>query len=349
MGVALANQPWVSVRHILEFKENLQILLIGILFILLAGRVEISNLQQVGWNIIPYVAVLILISRPLAVWVSTWRSPLELKERTFLMWMAPRGIVAAAVASVFAFELIEAGYDGANSLVPVIFLVIVGTVVFYGLTAGPAARRLGLAEHNPQGALIIGAHQVARAIAGVLGQNGFRAVLVDSNQNHITKSQQEGFETYYGDALTEETLEELNLAGLGRLLAMTSNDEVNTLAVLHFPDIFGRSELYQLPNSSMTSGMTASHLQGRILFGPKVTYDLLQNRIAKGDTIEATTLTGSFDLSDYQMHYGDDAIPLFLISDSGKLTVYTADNQPTPKVGQTLISLLSDNGNHDQG
>lgn len=349
MGVALANQPWVSVRHILEFKENLQILLLGILFILLAGRVEISNLQQVGWNIVFYVAVLILISRPLAVWLSTWRSPLDIKERTFLMWMAPRGIVAAAVASVFAFELIEAGYEGADSLVPVIFLVIVGTVTFYGLTAGLVARRLGLAEHDPQGALIIGAHPVGRAIAGVLRQNGIRAVLVDSNQNHINKSQQEGFDAYYGDALSEETLEEINLDGLGRLMAMTSNDEVNTLAVLHFSDVFDRSELYQLPNSSMTSGMTASHLQGRILFEPKVNYDLMQSRLSNGGTIQATILTDSFNFADYLKHFGDDAIPLFLISDSGKLTVYTTDNQPTPKAGQTVISLLNSNNTHDQG
>jgi NhaP-type Na+/H+ or K+/H+ antiporter len=209
MGVALANQSWVSVRHILEFKENLQILLVGILFILLAGRVEISNLMQVGWEVAIFVVVLILIGRPLAVFLSTWRTPLDAKERAFLTWMAPRGIVAASVASVFAFEMIEDGHENAESLVPVIFLVIVGTVIFYGLTSGPVARRLGLAERDPQGALIIGAHSLARAIARTLIEFGFRTVLVDNNYNHISKSRAEGYETYFGDALSEDTLEDL--------------------------------------------------------------------------------------------------------------------------------------------
>ncbi|MBX7252043.1 MAG: cation:proton antiporter, partial [Candidatus Promineofilum sp.] len=165
MGIALANQPWVPVRHIVEFKENLQVLLIGVLFILLAGRVDVADLLTVGWPALGFIALLILVARPLGVLLSTWRTPLSNAERLFLMWMAPRGIVAASVASVFAFELSAAGVAEADLLSPVVFLVIVGTVIFYGLTAGPVARRLGLAEREPQGALIVGAHPFARALA----------------------------------------------------------------------------------------------------------------------------------------------------------------------------------------
>ncbi len=345
MGVALANQPWVSVRHILEFKENLQILLLGVLFILLAGRVELANLQQVGWGVVLFIVMLILVSRPLGVWASTWRSSLNTKERTFLMWMAPRGIVAASVASLFAFELEETGFVGAEYLAPTIFLVIVGTVVFYGLTAGPVARKLGLAERDPQGVLIIGAHALAQAIGKTLGKFGIRAVLIDSNYKNITNSRLEGVETYFGNALAEATLDKLDLAGLGRLLAMTSNDEVNTLAVLHFADVFDRSELYQLPPSSTEAKVVPSHMRGRALFGSEAAYDTLARRFIEGGKVKATTLTDAFTYSDYVEHYGDNFTPLFVLSENNNLTVYSADYGPTPKPGQTLISLLSPNDN----
>ncbi|MCA9960567.1 MAG: sodium:proton antiporter, partial [Anaerolineales bacterium] len=141
MGLALANQNWVSIKHIVEFKENLTILLIGVLFIVLASRLQLADISSLGWSSVLFVLVLIVVIRPLAVLVSTFRSRLDGRSRLFLTWMAPRGIVAASVASVFSFELAEAGHIGAESIVPLTFLVIVGTVLFYGLTAAPAARR----------------------------------------------------------------------------------------------------------------------------------------------------------------------------------------------------------------
>lgn len=340
MGVAMANQPWVSIRHILEFKENLQVLLVGVLFILLAGRVDIENLTQVGWGIIVFVVILVLLARPLGVIISTWRTPLSRAERIFLMWMAPRGIVAASVASVFAFELTEIGLEGAEKLAPIIFLVIVGTVIFYGLTAGPVARRLELAEQDPQGALIVGGHPFARDLAEQLRRFGFRAVIVDTNHRNIVESRLAGLEAVHGNALSEKVLSEMDLGGVGRLLALTGNDEVNALTVLSFLEVFGRSEVYQLSSAMINSHSAPTHLRGRPLFDTEVTYDFLTGQMEKGATVKATSLTSEFSYSDYLAQNRNRIVPLCLISENRRLIFFTLDANQSPKAGQTVVSLF---------
>ena len=346
MGVALANQPWVRIQHILEFKENLQVLIVGVLFILLAGRVSVGNLIQVGWVVVIYIVILIVVARPLCVLVSSWGSTLRRTERLFLAWVAPRGIVAASVASVFGFELSAHGIEGADLLAPIVFVVIVGTVIFYGLTAGPVARKLGLAEKDPQGALIIGAHPFARSLAAQIQKLGFHTILIDSNYRHVTESNFEGLEAIYGNALSEEIIEDVDLGGVGRVMAMTSNDEVNTLLALRFPELFGRSEVYQLLPSDRDGNPASSQMRGRLLFGQNATFDFLSSKTNSGATVRTTTLTQDFSYSDFLKQNGPNVLPLCLVTDSGRLQIYTLDHQPTPKAGHKLISLYLANGQH---
>ncbi len=347
MGIVLANQTYVSVHHIIEFKENLQVLLIGVLFILLAGRVEIESLIAVGWPALAFTALLIVVARPLAVLLSTWRTPLTRAERIFLMWMAPRGIVAASVASVFAFELAELGVPEAELLSPLIFLVIVGTVIFYGLTSGPVARRLGLAERQPQGALIVGAHPFARQLAGALQGLGLRAVLVDSNYHHVAASRMAGLEAYHGNALAEDTLDGLDLAGVGRVLALTGNDEVNALAMIQFRELFGGAEVYRLTPDGDRRPIGLQ--QGRILFDTDSHYEALAGAIESGASLRATTLSAAFTYADYSDRYGPQATPLCLVTDDRRLAFFTADTRPTPRPGHTLVSLVRPESDNDQG
>ncbi|MEJ2746666.1 MAG: cation:proton antiporter [Anaerolineae bacterium] len=342
MGIILANQKWVSIRHIIEFKENLRVLLIGILFIMLAARIQLTDVAALGWRGLLFLAALIGLARPLSVLLSTWRAGLNWKEKLFLMWMAPRGIVAASVASIFAFELVEAGHSGAQQLVTATFLVIVGTVSLYGLTAGPLALRLGLSEQNPQGVLFIGAHDLARAMATALQKQGFRTLLIDTNQKNVDLSQEAGLRACLGDAISEELLDELDLTGIGRSLAVTSNSDVNSLAALHFTEVFGRAEVYQLPtkNNGETHDEASHHLRGRILFGRRKTFSFLMEQLANESVIVTTRLTPEFDYVAFQTKYGSQAIPLFLITEGKQLIAYTTDYQPIPKPGQTLISIV---------
>jgi NhaP-type Na+/H+ or K+/H+ antiporter len=348
MGTALANQKWVSIKHIVEFKETLRVLIISSLFIILAARL---STDEIGYVVtlkgFIFLVLMILAVRPLCIFISTYFSDLSLKEKLFLSWMAPRGIVAAAVASVFAIRLSDSGYVQAERIVDITFLVITGTVAIYGLSASYVAKRLGLAKPNPQGVLIAGAHSWARTIAKMLHDNGFQVSLVDSNWSNVSAARQEGLKAYYENILLEDLSEDIQLDGIGNLLALTRNDEINSLAALHFIDDFGRSHVYQLPKMSKFSAKSEEsipqHLRGRLLFGPEATFALLDSKFASGALLKKTQITDDFTYDSFKELYGDGAIPMFIIKESGELVVLASDNTAKPLSGQYLISLV-DNG-----
>ncbi len=348
MGSALASQKLVSVRHIVEFKENLRVLLISVLFIVLAAQVPMSALSSTNWSSLAFLAGLILLVRPLAVMAATWRTELVWQERALLGWMAPRGIVAAAVASIFALELGRAGFPGAERLIPATFLVIVGTVIVYGLSAVPVARKLGVASPNPQGLLMVGAAEWVRSLAQLLTAQGFRVLLVDSNWAHVTAARNAGLSAHYGNILAAQAMDELELEGLGRLLAMTPNDEVNALATLHFAEVFGRSSVFQLISRDRTadgSGPTIpSHLRGRFLYAPDATHQAIAARVAAGAVFKRTTLSEEFGFDDFQSRHGNTALLMFVSKGPGDLEVIAAESTRSPKAGHTLISLVGPDG-----
>ncbi|MCR9197796.1 MAG: cation:proton antiporter [Planctomycetaceae bacterium] len=336
MGLLLANQHQVSVGHIVRFKENLSVLLISSLFIVLTARLDLSQFVAFSWRGPAFVVFLLLVVRPASVMVSTIGCGLTMAERLFLSWLAPRGIVAAAVASVFALEL-----GNADDFVAAAFLVIVGTVVVYGLTAGPLARRLGLSVANPQGVLIASAHPGARAIASALQAQGFPVCLVDTNAANTRVARMEGLPTLFANILSED-IHDLELGGLGRMLALTRNDEVNLLAVARAAELFGGRESYRLSiNSTGTSRRDAGHdvLAGRVLFSDDATYDELDRRFAAGHTIKATRISEEFTMDDFQRQYPE-ALMLFVASGSDKLTILTTDATVTASAGQTVIALV---------
>ncbi len=344
MGIVLANQKSANVRHIIEFKENLRVLMISGLFILLTASLQLEDLAKISTGSIALLAVLMLIARPLSVALSTLGSKVNIRERLFISWLAPRGIVAAAVASVFAFRLADAGYAQAELLVPLTFVIIAGTVTVYGLTASPVARWLKVAEPDPQGILMIGGHSWARLIAAALKQEGFKILIVDSSWLNISKTRMIGISTFYGNILSQYTLDEIELSGIGRLVALTSDNEYNSLATLQLTNDFGRAEVYQLPAGDEEKGekeVVSKHLRGRLLFSNDATYNLLARRFYEGAKIKTTELTQEFDYDAFRAYYGDKAMPLFLIDQNNKLIIFTVDNPPKPKPGQKLISLIT--------
>lgn len=342
LGVYLANQDRVRIKHIIEFKENLRVLLIAILFILLSARLELTDLRYVDAGAALFLAGLLLVVRPLAVFFSTIRSPLTRRERIFLAWMAPRGIVAAAVASVFALRLGGSlGYEGAERLTPLMFIVIIGTVTIYGLTSGPLARLLRLSFPNPQGVLLVGAHRWARDMALALHNEGFRVLMVDTNWANISASRMAGLPTFYGSALSGYSVDEIPLEGVGKLIALTPNDEVNSLATMHFSEMFGRQEVYQVAVvSSEGRQQDTTVARGRRIFGRDVTFGRLEANFQKGWRIRTVKLTADFDFDGFRALYTEDALPLFVISEGRQLSVFAADHQLKPRSGQTIIAFV---------
>ncbi len=343
MGVILANQSQVDVRHVLAFKENLVVLMISTLFIVLSARLELATFSALPvFGSLCFLLGLLLVVRPLTVWVSCLGSSLNRSERLFLSWMAPRGIVAAAVASVFSMRLVDAGMAEAAQLTPVVFMVIVGTVLVYGLTAGPVARWLGVSNPDPQGVLIAGAHTLGRSLGKVLKESGFRVLMVDNNPQNIHQARMDGLPVHFGSILGDHLEDDLDLAGIGRLIALTPNHRVNSLAALQFSELFGEREVYQLAdiasNHSKRDAFSAG-LQGKTLFHESASYAQLQERLQQDQRIKCTSLTESYTFEDAKRSMGETLLPLFIIHSKGALQIIQAGQSVQPTPGQTLISL----------
>lgn len=336
MGFVMANQNRVDTRHIVEFKENLQVMLISLLFVLLAARLQPETLAMLDWRTLLFVAVIIFIARPLSAVLATLGSGLSWRERVFIGWMAPRGIVAAAVSSIFAAELMAEGFEDANQIVAYTFAVIISTVAVYSLTSGWLAQSMNLAEHSPQGILMLGGQAWARQVGLAVKDLGFRVVMADSNLRNILDAQSEGLETYYGNILSDVVLDDLDLGGIGRLLAMTPNHEVNSLASLHFQAVFGKTEVYQLV-SDTPDGEIARNLSGRQLFSPNVTYNYVNDCYTDPSCVQIIDVS---DPATLQARITQDLIPLFVVSNNQQqLHVWTADVPPALTVGSKLIAL----------
>lgn len=336
LGIAMANQKRVSVRHILEFKENLRVLIISLLFLMLSGRIGIDELQAVWEKGLIFLALLILVVRPLSVFLSNvGTKSTTFKEQLFLALLAPRGIVAAAVTSVFALELVHAAEHNpgnetfariaseANELVPLVFIVIMGTVTFYGLLAAPLARRLGLSDSNPTGILFAGADTWIRVVAKGLVKAGHHCLLLDTRFQNISAARLEGLTAVRANILSEYAEEEIDLAGIGHLVAATPNNEVNSLAAREFQHRFGKAKVWQITPPDVDahhSKAVANHMRGQFCFlgGPRI--GELRAMVKRGAVMKSTLLTDVFTLEDFKATHGDDAIVLFTETEEKVLT-----------------------------
>ena len=346
LGILLANQSAFPVKHVLEFKESLRDLLISTLFIVLSARIEFQQILDLGWSGLAFVALLIVVVRPLSVYASCVGSSLSWQERTFLAFLAPRGIVAAAVSSVFAAELLHDGIalPGSESIVPLTFLVIVGTVTTYGLLSPLVARMLGLAAPDPQGILFAGATAPIRKIAMAVHDEGFQVLLVDTNYQNVSAARQAGLPAVCASVLSEFIDEEVDLGGLGRMLAMTPNDDLNRLASLEFAADFGRANVYQLRPRRLAAGDrragAKAHIDGRFLFHAELDFEKLEHKFEAGATLKKTNITEEFTYEDFLYRYGMSSTLLFVIRGTVKLDIVASDDI-TPKAGDTVVSLVS--------
>lgn len=347
LGIWLTNQKHFDVEHIVELKENLRTLLIGCLFIVLGSRVNLADIGAIGIPGLMLVLALVLIVRPLSVYLSLLWSPLNYRERTFIAGLAPRGIVAAAVSSVFALGM-ESRSDlvipGSEQLATVTFLVIIGTVAIYGISAGPLARFLRLADESSHGVLIAGADPWVRDFAHELKESKIPLLLVDTNYNKIAQARMDGIRAECVNILNEHVREELDLAGIGRFLALTPNDEVNSLALRECKHLFDSSRLYQLTfkskNMAGRRGLT-KNLMGRELFGEGMTYTRLRELHTAGAMMKSTKLTAEFSYQDFLDKYGEHTVVMCLIDQDGALKVNTIDDPLVPTAGQTVVALVS--------
>jgi NhaP-type Na+/H+ or K+/H+ antiporter len=377
LGVFLGNQPDIHLEDVREFKEHLQVLLVGALFVVLAGRVSPEQLWEVAPQAVPFLLLLLLVVRPVSIWLGLWGTKVTRAERTLLSGMAPRGIVAAAVTSIFALELGHAaeqmareaeaigGPAGeeaarhaaeladlavqAEQLVPLVLLVIVVTVTVYGLGVGRLAERLSLAATSPQGVLFAGVNTWVVEAAQLLQDMGVQTLIVARQRNALDQARRAGLTVEPANILSEFAVQDMDLAGIGSLVACTPHDETNATATREFAHVFGRARVFQLQHAEDLDeveetepqrGEIARHLTARYAFAPAVPYDELERRVAQGHRVRRIRLTSTFSLRDFRDRYGDEAIVMFV--HRGGQTTVAHQGSRLPQRDAALITLVPD-------
>jgi len=343
MGMWLANKRDVDIHPILNFKEHLSLMLISVLFVVLAARIDLDQLLSIGWKALLLLLVLQFVARPAKVLVSTLGMDVNWRERGLLSWIAPRGIVAAAISALFAENLVAVGYDEAVYLVPLTFTMIIGTVVLQSATARPIARLLGVTEPSPRGFLIVGANAFSRAVAQELKEHDYRCVLADSSREDIRTARLAGLETYYGNPVSEHAEIHLDLAGVGGLLAMSRQRYVNVITAIHYRQDFGARRIFRLA-SDISMRKAEKHqvtqgYQGSQLFGEDVTYGEVMKLMNRGWEIKSTRLTEEFGWEQHRVEYGEECLPLFVIDGKGWITPFIAGGDLTPTAGCVVLVL----------
>ena len=283
-GIVVGNSPTLIHKELVEFKEQLTALLIGLLFVLLAADVRLDDVWALGPAALVVIAVLVLVVRPLAVAASAWGSDLTAKERIFVGWIGPRGIVAAAVASLFSISLDNAGVEGGVALRALVFSVIAVTVVWAGVTGPLVAMVLGLRRQKGHGWVLIGANPVGLALAKELTSVEEEVVLVDDKPDAVQAAEEAGFRAVLGNAIEHGTWKKAKLDTRRGAVATTSNEEVNLLFVRGArPE--NRDLRFLVALSRWSSGVTPEHVKGAgadVAFGGVLQLDAWKHLLENG-------------------------------------------------------------------
>jgi NhaP-type Na+/H+ or K+/H+ antiporter len=253
-GVVMANAGLRELGPLRRFKEELTVLLLSFVFVLLAASLSIDAVRGLGWQALLVVGILMWVARPFAVFVCTFGSTLTIRQRLFVSWICPRGIVAAAVAGLFGILLGNAGIAGGNQLEALVFVTVAVTVAVQGLTAGSIAALLRVDLPSAQGTIIIGADYLGRLLAELLQTYGRQVVLMDVNLQYCRAAHAQGLTAYCGDALSADSLEEAGARYADTVAALTRNQELNTLIAQRIRDNFRAERILALAEDSVAKG-----------------------------------------------------------------------------------------------
>lgn len=307
MGLVIGNMQLVERETLRRFQENLTVVLLSVLFIVIPSQLDVGQLAQIDWRVGLFVLVLLLVVRPVSVGLATVGAPMLAQERLLLAWIAPRGIVAAASASIFGPALVAAGYPDAERLAPIVFLVILVTVLAHGLTLGRLAQRLGLAAKTENGLLIVGASSWSLALAQALRKLGIDVVVSDGAYQRLKPIRMDGIPVFYGEILSEHAHHTLDIEHLSHLLCATDNDYYNALVCKAQGYEFGHHRTFQLPSHLEAGGGNKQlplQQRGYSAFGPTATFEQLHQWLHSGWTLQTRKLSPTFDFQQLQASLG---------------------------------------------
>jgi NhaP-type Na+/H+ or K+/H+ antiporter len=335
MGMVMGNINAPYLKELLYFKESLSVLLISILFILLAANMDMDNLMLIfNWKSAVLFAIVVFIIRPLGVFLSTRGSSLKFNEKLFISWVGPRGIVAAGIASLFGSKLMNEDVMGAEYITPLVFMIVLGTVLLNATTARLFAKLVGVFLVESNGILIIGASKVSRLLGHYLESNGRHVVLIDSNQSNIQKAKDIGLEAFDANIYSETLTDNIELNDIGYLMALTASSDINKFAITKFSKQFGENGSFRLVNKDEMLNDQNNVKEG--LFSHTDDFNTLSEATRKFPSIQ------EIDLKDKE-HYlslieisnkDKDIIPLFVKDDDEELHIISSYNTEIKELGE---------------
>ncbi|MGM8213096.1 cation:proton antiporter [Virgibacillus sp. W0430] len=343
MGLTLGRtKKYVSsIGNVSHFVENVSVLLTSTVFILLTASLPKETiLQMFTLPIIGFVVAMLFIVRPLSIWLPTIGTELTSAEKTLIGWIAPRGIVALTVAGYFATTLMNDGYEGASILIALTFALVFITVCAHGFSLGPLAKKLGLANQESPGVLIVGASSFSVALAEQLNKMGNPVLIADSSEGRLHFARSKNIETYHGEILAEHAQFETDLTPYDTILAMTGDASYNALVAQSFAPEFGYNHTFSLPapkhyhtdQSELPISKRASLLfDEQAVFTElnrkiNTTYTLNQVEINEKDTVLKDTIPNSIT-------------PLFIRKKNGSIAFVTLRKKMILNEGDILIVL----------
>jgi NhaP-type Na+/H+ or K+/H+ antiporter len=342
MGMVMGNMNLPNIKELLYFKESLSVLLISILFILLAANINISDMELVyTWQSAVLFLIIVFLIRPLGVFLSTRGSTLRLNEKMFIGWVGPRGIVAAGIASLFGSKLIAKGEPGAEYITPLVFMIVLGTVLLNATTARLFAKVVGVFLKHSEGILIIGASKVSRLIGNYLKNNNRHVVLIDNNPGNVEQAKKIGLEAITANIYSDTLTDNIELNDMGYLMAMTANAEINNYVINQFQEEFGENGAFRLVNTDEMNDPEKTPQEG--LFSQTADFVKLTEAARKYPAINEIKVDDKkeFDMLIQKTKEDDDVIPLFIKFPDGNLQVIASLGSTSEEIseGSRLVYL----------
>ena len=342
MGVVLANMRDVNTRSILGFKEDLTVVLVSVLFIVLAARIEFEGFVTLGWGALLLLLVMQLVARPLNVLASFWGSGFSWQEKALVAWIGPRGIVAAAVVAVFAIRMEDLGYSDAELLVPLAFSIIIGTVFIQSLTSRKLAMLLGVGLPSTPGVIIYGANRFSIELASTLYTLGAAVMVCDTNWDKLRPVRLLGLKSYHGNPSSKHAQKHLKLDSFGLFLGLANHHEANIVQANRFKEEFGERGVFILPahqsHGNLERNIAIEDFSAQPLFGEDFDGFELQRLLSNGSSVKATRLSAQFNLEQWQEKSPESALLAILKSD-GELIFNVSGKEVLAEAGDQLVYL----------
>lgn len=339
MGLVVGNAGLASYTELHRFKEQASVLLVSGVFILLAAGVDFGQLSQLTWRTAVFVALVVLVARPLAVMLALIGTPLPWREKLLIALTGPRGVVMVSVAGIFGARLVGVGVPDGMLVEPLAFVLVLATVVLHGFTLAPFARLLGLTSGDKPGLLIVGGSAFATALARALDGIGVRVLIADPNEGHLHSAREAGIATWYGDILGEAAENTVEFLAYPKILAASDNDAYNTLVATDLAPEFGRGNIWQLARHREDR---ANHTLPAQLGGQTVaearTLTRYLDLLATGWVFRSTVLTDKFLLEDWR-EARPGAQPLVVIEGDEVRMISGVDELPD-RTGVRIVSLI---------